>query len=116
MVNFGFYCVQRLLIALNILFTVSSCCCCCCYHPLNAIIISFGMRYVQILSITLISVAAYAKSTSIVSTNIISGLIFCGAFLFTISLIGFIGTLKHHQVFLFFVSVAYATPRHITTH
>lgn len=73
---FGFYCVRRLLISLNM--------------------------FLILLSIILISVTVYAYSISIVTTSIIGGIIFCGIFLFLISFIGLIGTLKHNQVMLFF--------------
>jgi len=73
---FGYSCVRRLLITLN-------------------------MFYI-LLSIILVSVAIYANYISIVeSRSVIGGIIFCGTFLFIISFVGLIGTLKHHQVFLF---------------
>lgn len=57
----------------------------------------------KLLSTVLLSVSIYANSVSIVSTSVLGGLIFCGVFLFVIALVGLIGTLKHHQVLLFFV-------------
>lgn len=78
---FGFYCVRRLLISLNLFYIL--------------------------LSITLVSTSIYANSINIVpnANGVFGGLIFCGVFLFVISLIGLIGTLKHHQVCLFFYMV-----------
>jgi len=76
---FGFYCVRRLLISLNM--------------------------FLILLSIILISVAVYAYSISIVTTSIIGGIIFCGIFLFLISFIGLFGTLNHNQVLLFIYMV-----------
>jgi len=56
----------------------------------------------------LISVAAYARVASIVSNlAAVGGIIGCGAFLLILSLVGLIGTRKHHQVLLFFVSFSF---------
>ncbi|CAF0940581.1 unnamed protein product [Brachionus calyciflorus] len=76
MVFLGFKCVKRILIGLNVLLIL--------------------------FSIIMISVGIYAKTSSIVSNGVLGGIIFCGVFLLVISLVGIVGTIKHHQVFLFF--------------
>lgn len=59
----------------------------------------------QVVSFVLIGIGTYSKSSSIVAdVAIISGTIGCGLLLFVLSLIGFMGSHKHNQVLLFFVS------------
>ncbi|MCL4145698.1 UNVERIFIED_CONTAM: hypothetical protein GTU68_004714, partial [Idotea baltica] len=62
--------------------------------------------FLQVVAITLISVAAYAKLASIVSsTSLVSVIIACGVFLLLISIVGIIAASKHHQVLLFFYMI-----------
>ncbi|CAL4068436.1 unnamed protein product [Meganyctiphanes norvegica] len=76
----GFTCSKNSLICLNIIYVV--------------------------VAFILISVAAYAKAASIVtSLGVVSGIIACGVFLLFISIIGLIGASKHHQVMLFFYMI-----------
>lgn len=76
----GFTCSKNSLICLNIIYVV--------------------------VAIILISVAAYAKAASIVtSLGVVSGIIACGVFLLFISIIGLVGASKHHQVMLFFYMI-----------
>lgn len=59
----------------------------------------------QAISFILIGVATYTRSAAIVTNiSIISGMIGCGLLLLLLSLLGLIGTRKHNQVMLFFVS------------
>ncbi|RWS23928.1 Tetraspanin-31-like protein [Leptotrombidium deliense] len=68
----GFNCTRNALTALNLLYIL--------------------------VSVVLIGVAAYGRAASVVSNiNIIGGIIFCGGFLFFLSLVGLIGARKHHQ-------------------
>lgn len=54
----------------------------------------------------MIGVAGAGKGAQIVdSTKVIGGIIACGIFLLILALVGLYGTLKHHQVMLFFVSL-----------
>jgi len=55
----------------------------------------------------LVGIAAYAKAVAVITTlQVMSGIIACGVFLLIISMIGFIGAMRHNQVTLFFVSFA----------
>ncbi len=57
----------------------------------------------QIVSFVLIGVATYGKTSAYVdSLPIIGGISACGAFLLLTSIVGLIGTLRHHQATLFF--------------
>ena len=53
-----------------------------------------------------IAAATYLKTTGLISDKtLIGGLVSVGIFLFLLSMLGLMGTAKHHQVMLFFVSV-----------
>ncbi|XP_054161487.1 tetraspanin-13-like [Oppia nitens] len=59
-----------------------------------------------LVSIILISVAAYGMAASkVTSISIIGGIIACGVFLLLLSLLGLVGVRSHHQVMLFFYMV-----------
>lgn len=59
----------------------------------------------QLVAFILIGVATYGKAASLVtSLPIIGGIVACGVFLLMIALLGLVGTVKHSQVLLFFVS------------
>ena len=54
----------------------------------------------------MIAVAAYGKFVAIIETvTVMSGLVVCGVILLLVSVIGLIGSIRHHQVLLFFVSI-----------
>lgn len=54
----------------------------------------------------MLSVACYGKAAiQITDVSVIGGILACGVFLFLLSLLGLIGTAKHHQVMLFFYMV-----------
>ena len=54
----------------------------------------------------LIGVATYGKTASIItSLSILGGIVACGVFLLFIALLGLVGSVKHHQVSLFFYMV-----------
>jgi len=73
----GFYCSRLSLTFLNILYLA--------------------------ISIVLMALAGYAKKVGIiVSTPLIGGILAVGIFLFFVSLLGIVATIKHHQVMLFF--------------
>ncbi|VDP11082.1 unnamed protein product [Soboliphyme baturini] len=75
----GFTCSKNALIALNTLFLASA--------------------------IVLIVVGTYAKAVSIVpSITVPAGIVSVGVFLLFLSILGYVGAVKHHQVCLFFVS------------
>lgn len=76
----GFNCSKNSLIALNILYIA--------------------------VAFLLISIALYGKAAPIVTTlPIVSGLLVCGFILILISILGLLGSFKHHQVMLFFYMV-----------
>jgi len=55
-----------------------------------------------LVSFIMIGVAVHGKVSGVVtSLPIVSGITFCGVFLLIISVVGFIGAIKHHQVMLF---------------
>jgi len=55
-----------------------------------------------LLSFIMIGVAVHGKVSGVVtSLPIVSGITFCGVFLLIISVVGFIGAIRHHQVMLF---------------
>jgi len=57
------------------------------------------------ISFILIGVAAYGKAVAIIDTvTVMGGIIACGCMLLVLALVGLIGTIRHHQVMLFFVS------------
>ncbi|KAL7843027.1 hypothetical protein AOLI_G00245390 [Acnodon oligacanthus] len=57
------------------------------------------------VGVLLIGVAAWRKGFALVASgNIISGVVALAVVLLLISLLGLIGTLRHHQILLFFVS------------
>jgi len=66
-----------------------------------------GINVIYILvSFLMIGVAVHGKVSGIVtSLPIIGGITACGIFLLMISVIGLIGTVRHHQVLLFFYMV-----------
>ena len=67
--------------------------------------------FFQVIAFTLIGVSTYAKSASVVANiNLISWISVCGFFLILMSGLGFIGTRKHNQVLLFFVSMTSLFP------
>lgn len=70
----------------------------------NALVV-LNIIYI-LVSIILISVAAYGRVVAIVTSfALVGSLIACGVFLFIISCIGLIGATKHHQVLLFFYMI-----------
>uniref|UniRef100_A0A914X2G5 Tetraspanin-31 n=1 Tax=Plectus sambesii TaxID=2011161 RepID=A0A914X2G5_9BILA len=76
----GFVCTKNALIALNALYIV--------------------------VAVILIGVGGYAKGASIVtSLTVVGGIIAVGVFLLLVALIGLYGTVKHHQVNLFFYMI-----------
>lgn len=76
----GFTCTRTVLAALNVFYIV--------------------------ISIILISLAAYAKAVAIIATvSVMGGVIACGVFLLLIAIIGLVGAVKHHQVLLFFYMI-----------
>ncbi|ESO93485.1 hypothetical protein LOTGIDRAFT_119219 [Lottia gigantea] len=80
MVCGGFTCSKNTLAALNVLYIL--------------------------VSIILIGVAAYGRVAAIVtSLTLVGSLILCGVILFFIALIGLVGSIKHHQVLLFFYMI-----------
>jgi len=66
-----------------------------------------GLNVIYILvSFLMIGVAVHGKVSGIVtSLPIVGGITACGIFLLMISVIGLIGTVRHHQVLLFFYMV-----------
>jgi tetraspanin-13/31 len=66
-----------------------------------------GLNVIYILvSFLMIGVAVHGKVSGIVtSLPIVGGITACGIFLLIISVIGLIGTIRHHQVLLFFYMV-----------
>lgn len=59
----------------------------------------------QVIACVLIGVAAYGKAVAIIATvHVMGGIIGCGVFLLLIAFVGLVGSIKHHQVLLFFVS------------
>lgn len=59
----------------------------------------------QLVSLLLMGVAAWGKWFGLVSSiRVVAGVIGVGVFLFLVAIVGLCGTLKHHQVLLFFVS------------
>ncbi|KAG1666603.1 Tetraspanin-31 [Nymphon striatum] len=60
-------------------------------------LISLNIMYL-LVAVILISVAAYGRAATIVSSvTIIGGIIACGVFLFIIALAGLLGATRHHQ-------------------
>lgn len=101
----GFSCSKNALIALNILFVV-------CLFLISISEFS-GFTYVlllrlflQLIGFVLITIGIYGRTASILLyLPIVGGIAGCGVILVTISIIGLIGAVKHHQVILFFVSL-----------
>ncbi|XP_050405559.1 tetraspanin-13 isoform X2 [Patella vulgata] len=59
-----------------------------------------------IVAIILIGVAAYGRVASLVtSLTLVGSVITCGVILFFIALIGLVGSIRHHQVLLFFYMI-----------
>lgn len=76
----GFICSRNILATLNVLYIVIAC--------------------------VLIGVAAYGKAVAIIATvHVMGGIIGCGVFLLLIAFVGLIGSIKHHQVLLFFYMI-----------
>jgi len=62
--------------------------------------------WLQMVACVMIAVAAYGKFVAIIETvTVMSGLVVCGVLLLLVSIIGLIGSVRHHQVLLFFVSL-----------
>ena len=58
------------------------------------------------VSFLLIGVATYGKTSAKVDElPIIGGIAACGFFLLCVAILGLIGAVKHHQVFLFFYMI-----------
>lgn len=93
----GFTCSKNALIALNILYIVSTVC---------LFLIQFhNAKCLQIVAFVLIGVAVYGRAASLVTNlPIVGGILACGIILILISVLGLVGAVKHHQVVLFFVS------------
>lgn len=66
-----------------------------------------GLNIIYILvSFLLIGVASYSKSSAVItSLPIVGGILACGIFLLFIAVLGLWGTVKHHQVALFFYMI-----------
>jgi len=61
----------------------------------------------QVVAFVLMGVAGYAKASAyIVDISVMGGIIACGVFLLVIACVGVVGTVLHHQVTLFFVSIS----------
>jgi len=59
----------------------------------------------QMVACLLIGVAATARiAAKITNVSLMGGLIACGVILLLIAVVGLVGAVRHHQVFLFFVS------------
>lgn len=57
------------------------------------------------VSFILIGLAAYVRlSAYVTSIGIVGGIIACGVFLAILAIVGLIGTVRHSQAVLFFVS------------
>lgn len=68
-------------------------------------LVGLNVLYI-IVSFIMIGVAVHGKVSGIVtSLPIVGGITACGIFLLLISVIGLIGTIRHHQVLLFFYMV-----------
>ena len=60
----------------------------------------------QIVGLILITVPAYSKISSLVTSwPIVGGTIACGVFIMLVAIAGLYGSIKHHQIVLFFVSL-----------
>jgi tetraspanin-13/31 len=71
----------------------------------RTVLAALNVFYIAV-AIILISVAAYAKAVAIIATvSVVGGIIACGVFLLLIAIIGLIGSIKHHQVLLFFYMI-----------
>ncbi|KAG9260433.1 tetraspanin-31-A [Astyanax mexicanus] len=76
MVNVGFLCLRSILCALNVVY--------------------------MMLGVLLMGLAVWSRGfTLVVSVNIISGVLMVAVVLLLVSILGFVGTLKHHQILLF---------------
>ena len=65
------------------------------------------MYVFQVVAFVLMGVAGYAKASAyIVDISVMGGIIACGVFLLVIACVGVVGTVLHHQVTLFFVSIS----------
>ncbi len=66
---------------------------------------SVCVSVLQMVSLLMIGIAAWGKWFGLVSSfQVVGGIIGVGVFLFFVALAGLIGSMKHHQVLLFFVS------------
>lgn len=60
----------------------------------------------QLISFLLIGVATYGQNSAVIdSLPILGGIVASGVFLLAVSIIGLIGTVRHHQVMLFFYMI-----------
>ena len=65
------------------------------------------------VAFVMIAVAAYGKFVAVIETvTVMSGIVVCGVVLLVISIIGLIGSVRHHQVLLFFVSLHLCRNKH----
>lgn len=77
----------------------------CEFDCMKKTLYAINLLYI-VIGVVLISIAAYVKSASIVTSHsIIGGIIAVGVFLILVSMLGIYGTKKHHQVLLFFYMV-----------
>jgi len=68
-------------------------------------LIGLNITYIFV-ALLLIGVAAAAKTSNEVSSlPVVGGIVACGVFLLFIAIVGLVGTIKHHQVMLFFYMV-----------
>jgi len=75
--------------------------------------VSFCVCLYQMVAFVMIAVAAYGKFVAVIETvTVMSGIVVCGVILLVISIIGLIGSVHHHQVLLFFVSLQLCHCKH----
>ena len=69
---------------------------------------SFSLSFPQAISLFLIGVVIASRTLSyFTSPTILAGLAVCASVLFLVAILGLAGTIKHHQVVLFFVSLCW---------
>lgn len=74
-------------------------------HWSNSSLFSIFFFFFQIIGFVLILCPAYSKVTDLfTSWPIVGGTIACGVFIMLVAAVGIYGTVKHHQIILFFVS------------
>ncbi|XP_013773647.1 tetraspanin-13-like [Limulus polyphemus] len=78
------------------------------YNWLKNILIIFNLFY-TVVSFIVIGIATYGHAVSIISNlSIIGAVLSCGIFLFILSFVGLLGTIKHHQALLCFYMIVMA--------